>query len=216
MTYIPRLTPAVLKLSETVPQQYTGNVASAARFGVKTVDTLNMSPAGPLTGTAAYSSASAIVTGTGSLYLTELAVGTVVRVSASVFVTVLTIQSNTQFTATANVGATGSGITISVASRIITCQRTGRYLIQFGVNGDSPAATYTELLLSRNGSRIGGQGYPGGASVMSGAGTGLYSQITEVVDLTVGDTIAANITMDGGANVNQFYDSIKLEIFELN
>jgi len=64
------------------------------------------------TGTAAFTNGSANVTGTGTSFTTELQVGDILILDASpgtVRGTVLSIQSNTQLTLTANAGATASG-----------------------------------------------------------------------------------------------------------
>lgn len=64
-----------------------------------------------LTGTLACTAESTTVTGTGTSFTTELAVGDVVRLSNGELLRVASIQSNTQFTAAQAATSTGSGLT---------------------------------------------------------------------------------------------------------
>lgn len=75
------------------------------------VPLLNFNPANTaLTGTVATTSGSAVVTGTGTLFTTQLQVGDSLRIGSTLFF-VQSIQSNTSLTLKTNAASTASGLT---------------------------------------------------------------------------------------------------------
>ncbi|MCX8008176.1 MAG: hypothetical protein N3A54_00565 [Patescibacteria group bacterium] len=137
-----------------------------------------------LTGTVAVTTGSAVVTGTGTQFLTELKVGWVVNVGSQRFV-VKSIASNTQFTAETNSTASASGQAATVTEVPVYLSVSEKRMV-YGV--DRTEATVTKGV------------HPGWVKVTERGGSVKSLTITEP---GTGYKTAPTVTISGGTYTTQ-------------
>jgi Secretion system C-terminal sorting domain len=173
------------------------------------------------TGTITTSAASATVTGTGSLFLTEISVGNIIKTTGNVVIgTVLSITSNTLLTLTANAASTNASIAYNVqgigsgdiaqlsGGNTITVDVAGAVCISLQTNNSAAASPW--VLVFNSGSHlivagtvtIGGDAtHPGSITMTSGgiltcqglsvSTAGTWTPGTGTVELTATNTLPA-------------------------
>lgn len=157
-----------------------------------------------LTGTVAKAAASAVITGTGTAFTTELAVNQVVLVpgtATEVFV-VKVITDDTHFTAWANAANTASGQTAARSSKYlaIPAGKTGKGRIQIALEYAADADGYRQEGILISGATWGG--FDGRPAIIGGVQETRKSWSTPWFDVTEGDYIHVLATQTSGGNLN--------------
>ena len=165
--------------------KYTGLVGIGTTSPVATLDVKGNAPTS-LTGTVSATSGSAAVTGVGSAFDTELAVGDAIKIVSNVY-TVSSIASATSLTLTSNASANAAGVTaykdaalLSVQNAAATTKLTVDKTGNVGIGTTSPAFL---LDVAGGTSRIGGVYMTTGGGIYSAARLGLGVSSSTGIDL---------------------------------